>query len=198
MIIQAQDATSQYKVVLLGDSRVGKTTLISRKAADTPLSSPKATVGCHCHDLTFRIENKTVNLQVWDTAGQEMYRALVPIYVRGANASVLVYDRTDHESFQGLTEWRALLDDNLSPDTPSFVVANKIDLVDSGVEDELGERFAAAHKSAFCRTSALTGQGVDALFQSIAEAIIGVKGGGVESDRKGISVYVGEEKSCGC
>jgi GTPase SAR1 family protein len=92
-----------------------------------------------------------------------------------------------------------LLDDTVSPATPLYLVANKLDLIDAQVvHDDLGEQFAVSHKAQFYRTSALTGEGVNELFQDIATDMLKSKEGQVESDKKGIAVYATEEKKCGC
>jgi small GTP-binding protein len=199
MLIQGSEGVSQSKVVLLGDSRVGKTSLITRKVRGGDQTDTKATVGCQCNDLTLTVSNRHVNIQVWDTAGQEMYRALVPVYLRGAHAALLVYDITDKDSFHALPEWWSLLEDTISPTTPLLVVANKIDLLDAQeVSHDLGKQFADAHKASFHMVSALTGDGVDELFQDIGEMLLKSRDDRVDTEKKGIVAYSGEEKKCGC
>jgi small GTP-binding protein len=158
----------QHKVVLLGDSRVGKTSLIQRQFQGFESGSPIPTVGCHCRDILFTIDGKPFNLQVWDTAGQEMYRALVPVYLRGADGAIVLYDVTDRESFDSLYHWITLLE-TLPRDTIVFIVANKADLADrAAVKDEDGMAYAAEHKATFFKASAITGHGVDEIFQGMA------------------------------
>jgi small GTP-binding protein len=161
--------------------------------------SLKATVGCHCTELALRVDRKRIDLQVWDTAGQEMYRALVPVYLRGAHAAILVYDRTDRDSFQALTHWCSLLDDTVSPNTLLFLVANKVDLVEQHtVSDDLGEQFAASRKAKFYKVSALTGEGVEQLFLDIAADLIKMKESHVDAEKKGITMYSEPKKQCSC
>jgi small GTP-binding protein len=199
MLIQGGDAVSQLKVVLLGDSRVGKTSLITRKVRGESQLDPKATVGCQCNDLSLIVNSRRVNIQVWDTAGQEMYRALVPVYLRGASAAILVYDTTDRDSFQSLPDWWALIDETISPTTPLFVVANKIDLIDGQiVSHDLGAQFAESHKGSFHKVSALVGDGVEDLFQDVGEALLRTREDRVDTEKKGIAMYSGEKKSCAC
>jgi small GTP-binding protein len=201
MLIQAgdRDGVADSKVVLLGDSRVGKTSLITRKAHGEPQLDTKATVGCQCNDLCLVVGKRQVNIQVWDTAGQEMYRALVPVYLRGTHAAILVYDTTDKDSFQSLPEWWSLLDETISPTTPLFVVANKIDLVDAQeVSHDLGKQFAETHKASFHLVSALNGAGVDELFQDIAAGLLKFRDDRVDTEAKGVVMYAPEKKGCGC
>jgi small GTP-binding protein len=198
MFIQSPGAISPFKVVLLGDSRVGKTSLISRKTQSDASLNPKPTVGCHCSEVSITLQRKLITLQVWDTAGQEMYRALVPVYLRSANAAILVYDRTDEDSFLALTHWCSLLDDTVPPSTPVFLAANKIDLPNAVVNDDLGEQFAAKRKAHFHRISALTGDGVDELFVAIAEELSKAGTGHVDTEQKGILMSGGEKEKCKC
>jgi small GTP-binding protein len=165
-----KDSSAAFKIVFVGDTRVGKTSLIYWKTAHEQIGNQKPTVGSHCTELTFNLATTTVIMQIWDTAGQEMYRSLVPVYLREARAVVLVFDVTDEESFHGLSEWYTLLNDTLSETVPVYLIGNKIDLEkEIVITDEMAKVFAASHKAKFRRASALTGYGVDALFQEIAE-----------------------------
>jgi small GTP-binding protein len=165
-----RDRSSVFKAVLVGDTRVGKTSLLARKAAADQIGSPKPTVGSHCTELQFRLPAGCATMQVWDTAGQELYRALVPVYLREARAVILVFDLADEESFRGLGEWYSILNDTLSETVPVYLVGNKVDLAaERAVADEAAQAFADNHKAKFRKVSALTGAGVDALFQEIAE-----------------------------
>jgi small GTP-binding protein len=195
MFAQSSDGGAPYKIVLLGDSRVGKTTLIARKVQADYQLNLKPTVGCHCNTLSLMVDRKTVTLQVWDTAGQEMYRALVPVYLRGASAAILVYDRTETESFQALPHWCSLLEDTVPAGTPIYLVANKLDLHRVVVPDSLGLQFATQRKSKFYKVSALTGDGVDSLFDEIAADMLKTRN---VSDDRGIVVVGIEKKGCSC
>jgi small GTP-binding protein len=195
MLGQVPDGVAPYKVVLLGDSRVGKTTLIAREVQADYQLNLKPTVGCHCNTLSLIVGRKTVTLQVWDTAGQEMYRALVPVYLRGASAAILVYDRTETESFQALNHWCSLLEDTVPAGTPIYLVANKLDLHRVVVPDTLGLQFATQRKAKFHKVSALTGDGVDQLFEEIAGDMLKTR---AVSDDRGIVAVGFEKKPCAC
>jgi small GTP-binding protein len=162
-----------HKVVLLGDSRVGKTSIISRQTQLFDGSSPTPTVGCHCSEIAITLNDKIVTLQVWDTAGQEMYRALVHVYLRGADGALVVYDITDKESFASLPQWFSLIDDTLPPETVIFLIANKLDLIENSVvPEDNGRACAASHRATFFNTSAVTGRGIDEIFVAMAKEII--------------------------
>ncbi|KAK8866328.1 hypothetical protein M9Y10_009289 [Tritrichomonas musculus] len=162
-----------HKVVILGDSRVGKTSILSRQMLGYQPPTQNPTIGCHCSEIHVTVDDKATTLQVWDTAGQEMYRALVPVYLRGAQAAILVYDITDRESFKSINHWYEILVDVVSTGTPIFLVGNKIDLEkDAVVDDQSARAFAQSHNSQLFKVSAMTGQGLDGLFQAIASKIL--------------------------
>jgi small GTP-binding protein len=188
---------TSYKVVLLGDARVGKSSIISYQTGYTDPLSTTPTVGCECHEFVFEVAKKTISLQVWDTAGQEMYRSLVPVYLRGSSGAIVVYDQTDKESFYSLKQWMSLIDDTLSPETAVLIAANKTDLAeDIVVDDETALQFAKAHNRKIFKVSALTGQGVNGLFTAMAELVAAKAQDEVDSSR--IEIQNSEEKRCNC
>jgi small GTP-binding protein len=176
-----QTGSAGHKVVILGDSRVGKTSILSRQMHGHQPQIQSPTIGCHCSEISVQAKSGKVTLQVWDTAGQEMYRALVPVYLRGAEAAILVYDVTDRESFKSLGHWYDLLVSVLPPTTIVCLVGNKIDLGNEAVvEDQQAKTFAQVHGSQLFKVSAMSGEGLQNLFESLAELVaektIGEKG----------------------
>jgi small GTP-binding protein len=166
-------ASAQQKVVFLGETRVGKTSIISCHLRGACAPQPASTIGCSYSATAVRVRSRTVTLQVWDTAGQEVYRSLVPIYVRGARLAVLVFDLTEPASLDALAEWVDVAAASLAAGTPMVLVANKVDLAESIlVSDDAIGRFAARHRMPVFRTSAVTGTGVPQLFVGIAERVI--------------------------
>jgi small GTP-binding protein len=171
--MQAQPADQiSHKVVILGDSKVGKTSIITRQMLGYQPAAQNATIGCHCSEIHVGVNNSTVTLQVWDTAGQEMYRALVPVYLRGARAGMLVYDVTDRESFQSLGHWYDILVGVVPSGLTLFVVGNKIDLEEEAVIDDIqARRFAEVHNAQLFKCSASSGFGLTELFDAIATKV---------------------------
>jgi small GTP-binding protein len=166
-------SSSQQKVVFLGETRVGKTSIIACQIRGSGLHQPPSTIGCLYATTTVRVGSRTVSLQLWDTAGQEVYRSLVPIYVRGARVVVLVFDLTEPASLDALSEWIDVAHTSLMGGTPMILVANKADLTDGIlISDDSIDRFAAAHNLSVVRASAMTGIGVAALFTAIAEIVL--------------------------
>jgi small GTP-binding protein len=165
------DQSPLHKVVLLGDSRVGKTSIITRQMQGFQPTVVNPTIGCHCSDIQITVDSRTVVLQVWDTAGQEMYRALVPVYLRGAHAALLVFDVTDRESFTSLGHWHDTLSEVVPPSTVVYVVGNKQDLDEHVIDDGQAKQFADAHNAQYHKVSAITGQGIDELFEAVAQKV---------------------------
>jgi small GTP-binding protein len=171
LVGETKDQTT-YKVVILGDSRVGKTSIITRQMLGYQPAIQNPTIGCHCSEIHVVFDNRDTTLQVWDTAGQEMYRALVPVYLRGASAAILDYDVTDHASFESLGHWYEVLVDVVPTGTSIYVVGNKIDLADDAlIDDARAEQFAKGHKAMLFKVSALSGAGLEALFEAIARKL---------------------------
>jgi GTPase SAR1 family protein len=125
-----------------------------------------------------------------------MYRALVPVYLRGAEGALVVYDITDRESFASLTHWFSLLVDGLTPETVVFLIANKIDLIESAVvPDETGAAYANGRKASFFKVSAMTGEGIDQVFVAMAREIMKRVMTDNNSDK---TVPLGAEQDGGC
>ncbi|OHT15114.1 Ras-related protein Rab-5A [Tritrichomonas foetus] len=172
MYFPTESTTPSYKVVLLGDSQVGKTSILCMQINGYPPAQPTATIGCLCSDIDIRTTDKPLIMKVWDTAGQEDYRSLVPIYIRGAHAAILVFDVTDEKTFEGISRWIDLINSTMQPTPPLFLVANKIDLI-KGKEDMANfESFARNMDIPLIKTSAVTGHGVNQLFDTVANALL--------------------------
>jgi Ras-related protein Rab-21 len=120
--------THNFKVVLLGEGCVGKTSLVLRYVEDKFNSSHVTTVQASFLNKKLNIDGKRINLAIWDTAGQEKFHALGPIYYRSSNGAVLVYDITDEDSFQKVKSWVKELRKMLGADICLVIAGNKTDL----------------------------------------------------------------------
>ncbi len=162
-----------FKVVLIGDTSVGKTNILSKYLSNEFDPDSKATVGVEFGTKDFKIENNIVKVQIWDTAGQERYRSINRIYFQKAQGIILVYDITSRESFEGLGDWIKLIHDNIDY-APIVLIGNKLD--DAGenriVRFEEGRQFANVHDFLFFETSALSGKNVDKAVYALCERII--------------------------
>jgi small GTP-binding protein len=163
------------KVVVVGDSTVGKTCLLSRLATGQFNPNNLPTVGAAFQNHSVTTPRGTVTLQIWDTAGQERYRALTPMYYRNAQVVVLVFDLTSSATLTSLDEWRADLNGKADQNVQLFVVGTKSDLTsERAVEARLGRAFAEKISAVdYFETSAKNGNGVNALFTKVAESTQG-------------------------
>lgn len=159
-----------HKIVIIGDSDVGKTSIIQRYDQQTFDVEMTPTVGASFLSKTVSTSNGPVVLNIWDTAGQERYRSLFPMYGRGARAAILCYDVSSMASFESLSSWLEELQKLCSPDCLLFVVGNKIDL-ESAVPQPMATQWANEHNAQCLFTSARAGEGIVELFKAIAESL---------------------------
>eukprot|EP00467_Chlorarachnion_reptans_P014108 CAMPEP_0114507470 /NCGR_PEP_ID=MMETSP0109-20121206/12032_1 /TAXON_ID=29199 /ORGANISM="Chlorarachnion reptans, Strain CCCM449" /LENGTH=208 /DNA_ID=CAMNT_0001686235 /DNA_START=307 /DNA_END=930 /DNA_ORIENTATION=- len=154
---------SLMKILLLGDSGVGKTCLALRFVGEKFQKSFKVTVGIDFKVKEFNVDGKSVKVQIWDTAGQERFRSVATNYYRKAAGVVLVYDVNNYESFQNLSTWMELLDQHTDEGIVKIIIGNKLDMSDGkrAVSTEMGQAFAKKHNVKFLETSAKTGKDVE-------------------------------------
>jgi small GTP-binding protein len=164
-----------FKVVLLGNSGSGKTSILNYAVTGSPLSSPRPTIGCICSELQAdNASGAPVRLNIWDTAGQELYQSIVPIYVRDAIAGLVVYDVTDVKSFQALDHWVSMLRGTENGDSIIvYVLGNKIDMNAATVGDDQGQLYAERVGGKFFRVSALEGTGIADVVRELATDLAG-------------------------
>ncbi|KAH1130217.1 hypothetical protein J1N35_001595 [Gossypium stocksii] len=164
-----------FKVVVIGDSAVGKSQILSRFAKNEFCLDSKSTIGVEFQTRTVTIKTKVIKAQIWDTAGQERYRAVTSAYYRGALGSMLVYDISKRQSFDSLARWVEELRANADNSIVIMLVGNKADLVDQrAVPTEDAVKFAKEQGLFFAETSALSGDNVDKAFFQLLEEIYGV------------------------
>jgi Ras-related protein Rab-1A len=161
-----------FKLVLIGDSGVGKSCLLLRFADDAFTESFISTIGVDFRFRTVKIGDKTVKLQIWDTAGQERFRTITSAYYRGADGIIMVYDVTHRESFDHVREWLKEVDRYASPDTCKLLIGNKSDRTDKVVSDNEGSALGKELNMPFLETSARTSENVEAAFIRMAEQLI--------------------------
>ena len=120
----------KVKLVLLGDSGVGKTNLISRYTKNIFSANSKATIGVEFFSKTYKINNKILKIEIWDTAGQERYKSITSVYYKGAKGALIVYDITSRKSFENVDKWIEEIKEKTSKDIKLIIIGNKIDLKD--------------------------------------------------------------------
>ncbi|KAJ9054560.1 Rab GTPase ypt31 [Entomophthora muscae] len=161
-----------FKVVLIGDSGVGKSNLLSRFTRDEFNLESKSTIGVEFATRNVQVEGKSIKAQIWDTAGQERYRAITSAYYRGAVGALLVYDVTKHNTFENVNRWLKELRDHAESHIVILLVGNKSDLRHlRSVPAEEGKQFASDNDISFIETSALDSTNVETAFQEILKEI---------------------------
>lgn len=161
-----------FKVVLIGDSAVGKSQLLARFSRNEFSLDSKATIGVEFQTRTLDIDHKTVKAQIWDTAGQERYRAVTSAYYRGAVGAMLVYDITKRQSFDHVARWLEELRGHADKNIVIMLVGNKTDLVSlRAVPTEDAKEFAEKENLFFIETSALEATNVETAFVNVLTEI---------------------------
>ena len=160
------------KAVLLGESGVGKTSIISRFIDNSFEKNKKSTTGADYTGKTMYFDEyggKKIKFEIWDTAGQEIYRSLTKIFYKDAKIAVLVYDITKRETFEELKKyWYNQIKESATPDIIIAIAANKCDLYeDEKVKEEEGREFAKEIGAYFKLTSAFLNSGIEELFKTI-------------------------------
>ena len=155
----------KYKLIFLGDQSVGKSCILNRFLNDTFIEDYQATIGLDFQSKNVQIDNQDIHLLLYDTAGQEKFRSLIPMYTRDANIILLVYDISNRDSFTNLSQWLKDLTNVNMEEVIICIVGNKIDLNDKrAVNTEEGKKFAEEHDFIFQEISAKTGEGFSDLF----------------------------------
>ena len=198
----------KYKLIFLGDQSVGKSCILNRFMNDTFTEEYQATIGLDFQSKNVQIDNQDIHLLLYDTAGQEKFRALIPMYTRDANIILLVYDVTSKDSFLHLSDWLRDLTNVEKEEVIFAVVGNKTDLDDRReVNSNEGENYAKEHDFIFKEVSAKTGDGINELFDVILKEILKKKPEALlppqqqvikEKIFDGENHPGGEEKDCCC
>lgn len=163
----------EAKIVLLGTTLVGKTTIVTRSTTGDFDQSIKPTVGACYASQTFTFPEGTVRLQIWDTAGQERFKTLVPMYYRGARVVVIVFSVTDQLSFEEVEFWARGPASVCSPPPTFVLVANKIDLAEERcISCEQGQELAARLKAQYFEVSARDGTGISEMLDFVAKVAL--------------------------
>jgi Ras-related protein Rab-5C len=165
--------TREMKLVLVGNTSVGKTCIAKMAATGAFADSSVPTLGASYLSKLVRVDDIEVRLQIWDTSGQERYRGMTPMYFRGAHVAIVTYAVTDQESFDGIDTWIASLRDNADPEIILFLVGNKCDLEDQrAISPDRGQSKAGEVGALFYEVSAKTGDRVEDLFLDLAKTFL--------------------------
>ncbi len=168
MTTTMKDTDITLKIIVVGDAAVGKTSIAGRYTTGKFTSSYKATLGTDIFSKKVKVDGRTVALLIYDTAGQERFRALVERYFRGAIGALLVYDITNRESFENLPTWARQVD-RYAENALKLVIGNKSDLKrDRVVDIEEGKGMGKQLGASFIETSAKDGSNIEDVFEQIS------------------------------
>ncbi|XP_072930118.1 ras-related protein Rab-1A [Epargyreus clarus] len=161
-----------FKLLLIGDSGVGKSCLLLRFADDTYTESYISTIGVDFKIRTVELDGKTIKLQIWDTAGQERFRTITSSYYRGAHGIIIVYDCTDQDSFSNVKQWLEEIDRYACDNVNKLLVGNKSDLTTKkAVDYNTANQYAEQLGIPFLETSAKNSSNVEQAFMTMAAEI---------------------------
>ena len=166
------DYEQLYKIIIIGDSGVGKSNILGRYLHDEFKEDTKSTVGVEFGSKKMQIENATIKLQIWDTAGQERYRSITSAYYKGAKGCFIVYDITNSQSFDDIIKWYEEIKKSGDKGVSIILVGNKCDLENERkISTEAGKNKAKEMNCPFYETSALNNIMIEEVFKSICEDI---------------------------
>lgn len=162
-----------FKLLLIGDSGVGKTCILFRFSDDAFNTTFISTIGIDFKIKTIELRGKKIKLQIWDTAGQERFHTITTSYYRGAMGIMLVYDITNSKSFDNIAKWLRNIQEHANEDVEKMILGNKCDMEDKRViAKERGESIAKENGIRFLETSAKTNVNIEKAFTQLSESIL--------------------------
>ena len=168
MSTEQNEYTMLFKIVIIGDTYVGKTNILSRYISNEFDPNSNSTIGVELTTKTYNFDNNDVKVQIWDTAGQEKYRSITSSYYKGAQGCLLVYDITKKKSFDNIDKWYSELKSNSDEKIYTMLLGNKSDLEENR-EVSIGEaeKKAKNFNIAFMETSAYNGNNINKAFNEL-------------------------------
>mmetsp|Transcript_35274 Transcript_35274/g.94471 ORF Transcript_35274/g.94471 Transcript_35274/m.94471 type:complete len:179 (-) Transcript_35274:110-646(-) len=169
----AKDAKLSFKYIVIGNTSVGKSCLMLQFIDKRFQPVHDLTIGIEYGQRNVTVKGRSVNLQIYDTAGQENFRSIIRAYYRGAAGGLLVFDITKRKSFNQIEDWLAEVKRSANPNIVLILVGNKADIASQRtVSEEEARSVAKRHGLVYIEASAKTGLNVDAAFERVAEGII--------------------------
>ncbi len=171
--MEVNTTTYSIKITILGSSSVGKTSIIKRYIQNKFETSTEATIVGTFHAKKIKIDPFTeANLQIWDTAGQELYRSLAKNYLHDSKGVLVVFDLTNEKSFEELDSWLEDINNTVSENVPKILVGNKSDLQEKVISDEKASKYAEEHKMKYQIVSAKSGINIELLFETVGNECV--------------------------
>lgn len=172
MFMETDDYQHIFKIVVIGDSGVGKSQLLSRFVYGKFDTESKSTIGVEFSNKIVTIDDHKIKLQLWDTAGQERYRAITSAYYRGAIGILLCYDSTNKNTFDNLIYWKKEIDQHVESNVRILLISTKNDLVHlKNVSSEQGKQYAANNNMTFFETSSQNDTNIETSILHITKSI---------------------------
>ena len=186
-----------YKVLLLGDSTVGKTCVLLKYTDKIFQDTHMMTIGLDYRLKTMKLQNgQDVKLQIWDTAGQDRFRSITKNYYKGSNGIILIYDVTSLKTFENVKSWVSQIHEEISDKVVIYLVGNKVDMEEERkVTTEEGQKLAEELGVPFIETSAKSGLNIDEIFNDIVERIHKAFGN-IKKPTKNITYQAPDKKCC--
>ena len=188
-----------FKILVLGDPSVGKSCFLIRYTEDTFQDVYLSTIGMDCKykDVILE-EDKSIRLQIWDTAGQDRFRSITKNLYKGAAGIMLIYDITNRNTFDNVKKWVNSIKEEVTSKVVIILVGNKIDLDKKRqVQTDEGEQIAEEFDMPFFECSALTGENINSAFEALAKKLVEVKAKAKQQGEQLKQNKVGgEKKSC--
>lgn len=189
---------TEIKTILIGDSFVGKTSIVNRIYHDKFQEGERPTLSASYLPLYFDVGNHEVTVNLWDTAGDEKYRSLIPYYTRTANVLIVVFDLSVPSSFDGAAWWLEELKKSLPDTIMTWIVGNKLDIVNvDEINQDRYANWADSHNAKFVMTSAKDGTNIAQMFNDIAASWVRSCQKPTSTSGEEVDVYMTEnQKSC--
>ena len=189
-----------FKLLIIGESGVGKTCLLLRFTDDSFTANHLTTIGIDFKIKIIDLQGKLIKLQIWDTAGQERFKTITKTYYKGAHGIILTYDVTDANSFKNIRNWIKQIEANAQANVCKVLVGNKCDKPDRQVTEEEGKNLANDYNMAFFEASAKTNQNINEIFNFLTTEILKSNEGKTQSQgeklKKGGDSKDSKKKCC--
>jgi small GTP-binding protein len=163
---------AEFKVVVIGKSTVGKTSLITIATSGSPAMDSIPTIGANFSTKLHHYHDKEVIIQIWDTAGHERFRSMTPLYYRGARVILFVFALDSLSSFQEIDDWHKSVIDAVGSSLAMVLVGNKYDLPRQIAHERAANKANELNMRCYMETSAITGFGINELFDTVAEILV--------------------------